>query len=508
MASLFDESTFTDTDVIIKDGDDVIFKEETLAEVEPQPYLNTSEDSNGTGTKDHEYTVQEAVDAMGFGWFQVKISFIVGFNWMADAFEIMLLSVLSDKLRCEWDLYPYQQALLTTFVFTGYFIGAPLWGMMGDKFGRKKTLALCSFHIFYFGFLSSFSPNLIWLLILRGLLGASLGGTSQSVIICAEFLPSKSRGLCLVCLEAFWVIGVCLEITLAMVVMPTLGWRYLLIFSSFPLVIFVVLVTFLPESASYQQASGNWSGAMATLEDISRTNKKPLPPGKLKRNAELKPKGSIRELFSTKLLAMTTVILINLWFCNAFLYYGNVLLSAELFSSGVTSCVSTGNNSTTELECFSACKSLDTQGYVGLLVSSLGEIPGILLTLFMIDTAGRKLTMGLEMLVCAVFSFLLLMCVDGIPQMIFIFVIRGMISGAFQALFVYTPEVFPTNVRSVGLGWCVAFSKLGSIVTPFVAQVLIKQSVFMTFCVYGGCAVFASLLAFILPTETKGRTLK
>lgn len=51
MASLFDAVTFKDTDVIIKDGDDVIFKEETLAEVEPQPHLDTthtSEDSNGT----------------------------------------------------------------------------------------------------------------------------------------------------------------------------------------------------------------------------------------------------------------------------------------------------------------------------------------------------------------------------------------------------------------------------------------------------------------------------
>lgn len=38
--------------------------------------------------------------------------------------------------------------------------------------------------------------------------------------------------------------------------------------------------------------------------------------------------------------------------------------------------LATGNNSTTELECLSACKSLDTQGYASLLVSALAEIPG------------------------------------------------------------------------------------------------------------------------------------
>ncbi|XP_071509288.1 synaptic vesicle 2-related protein-like [Diadema antillarum] len=452
---------------------------------------------------DGEYTVEEAVDAMGFGWFQIMISGIVGFNWMADAFEIMLVSVLSDKLMCEWHLGPWEQALITTFVFSGYFLGAPVWGLIGDKYGRRWTLGLSSFYIFLYGFLSAFSPTFAWVLILRGLVGVSLGGSSQSAVIYAEFLPAKRRGLCLVFLEVFWVLGACLEVFLALVIMPTLGWRYLLAFSSAPLLIFLFMMKFLPESTLYQQVSGDMSGAMETLKRISRMNSRPLPPGRLRRKVELKPKGAVRELFRTKELAITSILLLILWFCNAFLYYGIVLMSTEIFSSG-NSCAAEPEP---ELECQAACKSLDSHGYLKLLESSFAEFPGIFLTLVAIEVLGRKWTMGVEMLIATLFVFLLLICSTSNVQLAIIFVARATISGAFQALYVYTPEVFPTHVRSIGMGLCVAASRMGAILTPFIAQVMIKHSVMITICTYGVFCLLASIVSVILPVETKGRIL-
>ena len=53
----------------------------------------------------------------------------------------------------------------------------------------------------------------------------------------------------------------------------------------------------------------------------------------------------------------------------------------------------------------------------------------------------------------------------------FLFLIRGLATGAFQAAYAYTPEVYPTNVRAIGMGVNVAAARLGAIVTPYVAQV-------------------------------------
>lgn len=50
---------------------------------------------------------------------------------------------------------------------------------------------------------------------------------------------------------------------------------------------------------------------------------------------------------------------------------------------------------------------------------------------------------------------------------------RGIIAGVFQAAYVYTPEVYPTTLRSIGVGSCSAMARLGAMITPYVAQVKI-----------------------------------
>lgn len=54
---------------------------------------------------------------------------------------------------------------------------------------------------------------------------------------------------------------------------------------------------------------------------------------------------------------------------------------------------------------------------------------------------------------------------------IMLFLARGIIAGVFQAAYVYTPEVYPTGLRAVGVGSCSAMARLGAMVTPYVAQV-------------------------------------
>ena len=90
----------------------------------------------------------------------------------------------------------------------------------------------------------------------------------------------------------------------------------------------------------------------------------------------------------------------------------------------------------------------------------------------------------------------------------FLFVARCFISGAFQSTYVYTPEYYPTVMRAIGLGSCSAMARLGAIITPFIAQILLKMSPHLTVSIYGVVALLASIAAMSLPVETKGRQLK
>lgn len=54
---------------------------------------------------------------------------------------------------------------------------------------------------------------------------------------------------------------------------------------------------------------------------------------------------------------------------------------------------------------------------------------------------------------------------------VFLFIIRAFASGVFQAVYVYTPEVYPTSIRGASLGFHTAAARIGAMITPFVAQV-------------------------------------
>ncbi|KAJ9579863.1 hypothetical protein L9F63_004465, partial [Diploptera punctata] len=150
---------------------------------------------------DDTFTVTQAVNAFGFGKFQVKLSLFTGLCWMADSMEMTILSILSPALHCDWHITRYQQALTTTIVFLGMMLSSTFWGNLSDRYGRKPALTLCAVLLFIYGLMSALAPNFIWILFLRGLVGFAIGCVPQSVTLYAEFLPTKQRAKCVVLLD-------------------------------------------------------------------------------------------------------------------------------------------------------------------------------------------------------------------------------------------------------------------------------------------------------------------
>ncbi|KAG2471405.1 SVOP protein, partial [Polypterus senegalus] len=339
----------------------------------PKEFANPTDDT---------FMVEDAVEAIGFGQFQWKLSVLTGLAWMADAMEMMILSILAPQLHCEWKLPSWQVALLTS---------------------------------------------------------------------------------------VFWALGTVFEVLLAILVMPRLGWTWLLLLSTVPLLLFAILCFWLPESARYDVLTGNQEKALATLKRIATENGAPMPLGKLI-VARQEDRGKIRDLF-TPHFRWTTLLLWFIWFSNAFSYYGLVLLTTELFQAG------------------DICS-------------------GVLITLWIIDRIGRKKTMALSFVVFSSCTLLLFACVGRTALTIFLFIARAFISGGFQAAYVYTPEVYPTATRALGLGTCSGMARVGALITPFIAQVMLESSVYLTLSVYCCCCVLAAIASCALPIETTGRGLQ
>lgn len=135
-------------------------------------------------------------------------------------------------------------------------------------------------------------------------------------------------------------------------------------------------------------------------------------------------------------------------------------------------------------------------------------VAGIFITIFVIEKFGRKNTMSVQFVIFAICICFLVICTERRAVLtVILFFARGIIAGVFQAAYVYTPEVYPTFLRAIGVGSCSAMARLGAMITPYVAQVLLKSSVGLATSVYAIAALLAAVACLALPIETLGQDM-
>ncbi|XP_067907151.1 putative transporter SVOPL isoform X4 [Heterodontus francisci] len=319
------------------------------------------------------YTVEEAVETIGFGRFHVLLLCIMGSTNVAEAMEIMLLAVISPVIRCEWRLEEWQVAMVTTMVFLGFMSCSWIWGYFADRYGRWKVLLLVTVWSSYYSGLTSFAHTYGWFVFLRSMVGCGVAGQSQGFILMTEFMPSKYRGRILPLGQIFWLMGSTIEILLAYLIIPTLGWRWLVRISTIPSIILLVVFKCIPESARYDVSEGNTRVAMQTLNYIAKMNRSCLPQGSLMETQTAK-RGRIFDLIDAE-YRRTTLQSWFIWLGTAFAYYGLVLTSSELLENNPL-CGTAGGNEVSDVHnslesCH--CKMFESADYQTMVISTLGE---------------------------------------------------------------------------------------------------------------------------------------
>ncbi|TVU30901.1 hypothetical protein EJB05_22554 [Eragrostis curvula] len=510
------------------------------------------EKSNGGAAVTMEtYTTDDALTAMGFGKFQAFVLVYAGTGWLADAMELMLLSFLGPLVRQQWDVSPQHESLLSSVVFAGMLIGACLWGFLSDKYGRRTALLFSILLTTGAGFLSAFSPNYISLLAFRFLVGIGVGGAHVFTSWFLEFVPAKNRGSWMIVFSCFWTIGTISEASLAwtqlvyalhvslflvysfifrlQVVIEKLNWRWLLGFTALPCFVLLLFFVITPESPRYLCVQNRMTKATHVLERMANVNKVTLPPGVLTYHREIQAdhavhtsenrhlpvtenectvdsdKGSksggitaLRMLLSPKLLRSTLLIWF-VWFANSFAYYGLVLLTSQL--------------SDANRRCGSGQKSeahkTDPNLYKDIFITSLAELPGLVVSAVIVDWFGRKATMWILMFACCAFLGPLAVHQNESLTTALLFGARACGMGSSTVLCLYAPEVYPTPARSTGVGIATAIGKIGGIVCPLIAVGMLRSCHQMEAVVVFELVLgFAAIACILFPVETKGREMK
>uniref|UniRef100_UPI0037E7F3CC putative transporter SVOPL isoform X1 n=2 Tax=Semicossyphus pulcher TaxID=241346 RepID=UPI0037E7F3CC len=464
--------------------------------------------ANNHHTPDETFTVEDAVETIGFGRFHILLFAIMGSSTILEAMEIMLLAVVSPEIRCEWRLDDWQVALVSTMVFLGFMLCGVLAGYIADRYGRWKVVFGGFVWSAYFSFLTSFAPSYGWFIFLRSMVGCGVAGVTQGFVLKTEFIPAKYRTFLLPLASIFWMTGSMLIIILGMSVVPTLGWRWMIRISIAPSIILIFLFKFIPESARYNVSVGNIKAAVNTLQKIADMNRASLPPGRLV-EPPVRERGSWRILLSAS-YRRTSLLLWFSWFVASFGYYGSVLSSSELLEKNLL-CVTDADKEHRvkhrheEGLCY--CISFALSDYQTLLISCLGEVALVPLNICLLNVLGRRMSLTVLQLLAAILFMMLNICTTMLGFTVLLFLLRSLVSMNFTVVYIYTAEVYPTVARSLGMGFCTSFSRIGGMIAPFIAQVLMSQSVILALCPFTVACVICALGNFLLPIETKGRAL-
>lgn len=455
----------------------------------------------------HVYTVDEALTAVGFGKFQYCVLAYAGLGWISEAMEVMILSFIGPIVKLKWGLSSSEESLITTVVFAGMLVGAYSWGFISDNYGRRRGLLSVAIVSTAAGFLSSLSPNYISLIILRCLVGIGLGGGPVYSSWFLEFVPTPNRGTWMVVFSTFWSFGTILEASLAWIILPRLGWRWLLLLSSLPSFMALIFYISIPESPRYLCMRGEISDASKILEKIANTNKRSLPFGTLittkyethslcsVRNKPAVLKAgllSILNLLSSNLIRISLPLWL-VFFGNAFSYYGVILLTSKLIT-GQDSCLTSSSGGWSL--------------YKEVFITSLAELPGLLFAAILVDRIGRKLTMALLFMTACCFLLPLVINERQIVITSLLFVARMCTMGAITVANIYAPEIYPTSIRSTGFGVANAVGRIGGMVCPLVAVELVNNchqtaAIFL----FEAVMVVSIIGMVLLPHDTSGRAL-
>jgi MFS transporter, putative metabolite:H+ symporter len=428
----------------------------------------------------------DAIQQAGFGRFQTKLMIICGLGWAADAMEVLLISFALPSITQEWHLTSGEKALLNTTIFLGMLAGALIWGRMSDLLGRKigfiSTIAIDSL----FGLLSAFAPSFIWLVILRTLTGFGVGGTLPvDYSIFAEYLPKENRGRYLVLLESFWALGVIAAAGLAWLIVPLVGWRWLLAISALPGVIIFFIRRDIPESPRYLLVNGQPERAREILAQVARYNGNSLP------DLPLRPMEKTTQARSSDLLKpglrRTTLLLWLMWFGISLGYYGVFTWLPTFFKDSGMALLPVYQNS---------------------FILALAQLPGYFSAAYLVEKWGRRRTLAFYLVASGVFTYLFaaatslnMLVAMGIWMSFFTL-------GAWGAMYAYTPEAYPTNLRGTGMGTASAMTRISGALAPSMGIALMGYSLALPLTIFALAFVISGVAALGLPLETSQKALE
>ena len=182
-------------------------------------------------------------------------SVMAGFlGWTLDAFDFFIVVFLIDTLARQFGVSKKEivGTLFATLAFRP--VGALLFGLLSDRFGRRKPLIANVIYFSVIELLCGFSPNFTFFLVMRALFGIGMGGSwGVSASVAMEAAPVRWRGILSGILQSGYTFGYLLAAVATKFLLPALGWRAMFWAGSLPALLALYIWAKVPESEAWKE---------------------------------------------------------------------------------------------------------------------------------------------------------------------------------------------------------------------------------------------------------------
>jgi len=394
--------------------------------------------------------------------------------WTVDAMDVLLYVMSLTAIKNEFNISLAMSGALASVTLASSALGGIGFGVLADKIGRKKALAIAVSIYGLFTGLSAISSSALELAFYRTLLGLGMGGAwAAGALLVNETWPTEHRGKASGFMQAGWALGYMGAALLSGLILPVYGWRVLFCAGVIPSVLIALFILLrCEEPAIWLEAQKN--------------------KAERQQQATGQEKASFFDIFGRDIVTMTLIATILA--CFAQLAYWGLFTWLPSYLSSAPEQGGAGMDI------------VKTSGWV--FAMQVGALIGYTSFGFVADRYGRKVAFLIFFAIAAV----LVPVYGSIRSPMLLFLAGPLIgcfgSGYFSGFGVLLSELFPTRLRGAGLGFVYNVGRGASALAPIIIGTLadrfgIGTSLFITSFFYA-CAIAA---LYFLP-ETKGQSLR
>jgi MFS transporter, AAHS family, 4-hydroxybenzoate transporter len=432
-------------------------------------------------TQEATIDIARLIDDRKMSAFNAQLVILSFFVALFDGYDIIAAAVALPHLKAAWNITDMRPVgwMLSSSLF-GILFGAPIFGYIGDRFGRKKAIIGSCLLFGIFTLAAVATGSVMELMVLRFFAGIGIGGIFPNIIaLNAEFAPKRARATMIILMFTGVTFGGVLPGLISVWLVGTYGWQVLFVVGGvLPIVICAVVQLWLPESLKFLVLKAKDREAIAAL--VRR-----LAPGLnigpgtqfVVQDEEVFPDFHIEHLFAGALRFLTPLLWI-LFICNQMaFYFSNSWMPTVLGTAGVS-------------------------GSSAQIATSLFQLGGTVGGLLLSMPLNRQGLMPVALLFAASLPIVgsIGFVTGNVPILMLIVFLAGFcLLGLQFGLNATSAMLYPTSIRSNGSGWAFGVGRFGSIAGPVIGGYLIAMQlplhqIFLLLLIPLGVGTIASVM--------------